>query len=286
MTSKRASPDGSGPGPAEAVLRIRAASLQFGSRPLWADLDLDVAPGELIAVLGPNGAGKTSLLRSILGQLSLTSGSIEFLGQPVRRGHPQIGYIPQQRIADRATPLRARDLVALGHHGNRFGPPLPRRSTRILVDQALAEVGALHLARVPVGRLSGGEQQRVRVGQALVGNPRLLLCDEPLSSLDLHHQRVISELLDVSRRRSPLGVVVITHDINPLLGVVDRVVYLAAGQARVGQVDDVLNSTVLSELYATRVDVLRTHNRVIVLGVPDDHESQLDAGGHHDEVPL
>lgn len=269
--------------PGGPVLSLRQAALAFGHRTLWADLDLDVRAGEFVAVLGPNGSGKTSLLRTVLGQLPLSGGSLTFLDQPVRRGHPLIGYIPQQRIVDRGTPLRSRDLVALGRNGTRFGPPWPSRRTREKVDQALAAVGATHLAKAPIGSLSGGEQQRVRVGQALVGDPRLLLCDEPLSSLDLHHQRVVSDLIDQSRRERHLGVLMITHDVNPVLSMVDRVIYLAAGQARVGEVGDVLTSEVLSELYETRVDVLRTHNRIVVIGVPEDLQGHFDQSDHHHE---
>ena len=271
------------PREAEVVLAMRQATLAFGSRVLWAGLGLDVRVGEFVAVLGPNGSGKTSLLRTVLGAQPLTSGDLSFLGQPVRRGHRSIGYIPQQKLAERGVPLRAQDLVRLGIDGTRWGLPMPNRSARRRVADALAAVGASHLAKAPLGSMSGGEQQRVRVGQALIGAPRLLLCDEPLSSLDLYHQRVVSELLDQSRRNHPLGVVMITHDINPVLDMVDRVVYLAAGQARVGTVDEVLTTEVLSELYQTSVEVLRLNGRVVVVGVPEDVQGQLSQGGHHHE---
>ncbi len=270
----------------EVVLALRQATLAFGPRVLWAGLDLDVRVGEFVAVLGPNGSGKTSLLRAILGAQALTSGTVSFLGEPARRGHRQIGYIPQQKLADRGVPLRAQDLVKLGIDGTRWGPPVPNPRARRRAAEAWAAVGATHLAKAPLGSLSGGEQQRVRVAQALVGNPRLLLCDEPLSSLDLHHQRVVSELLDASRRENSLGVVMITHDINPVLDMVDRVVYLAAGQARIGAVDEVLTSEVLTGLYQTPVEVIRSHGRVIVAGAPEDVQGQLSQGEHHDEAPL
>lgn len=268
------------------VLALRQATLAFGPRQLWAGVDLDVRVGEFVAVLGPNGSGKTSLLRAILGAQPLSGGSIAFLNGPVRRGHRRIGYIPQQKFADRGIRLRAQDLVRLGIDGNRWGPPLPSRVFRRRVAEALAAVGATGLAKAPMGLLSGGEQQRVRVAQALVGRPRLLLCDEPLSSLDLRQQRVVSELIDSSRRDHQLGVVMITHDINPVLEMVDRVVYLAAGQARIGPVDEVLTTDVLSELYQTPVDVFRSHGRVIVAGVPEDVQGHLFQGEHHDEGAL
>lgn len=266
-------------GPAESpVLRIRGGALAYGPRRLWSGLDLDVQSGEFIAVLGANGSGKTSLLRAVLGQQPLTSGSIEFLGRPARRGDRRIGYVPQQKLADDGTPLRARDLVALGIDGHRFGLPLPSRSRRARVDLLLEEVGAESYADAGVSTLSGGEQQRLRIGQALAGEPRLLLCDEPLLSLDLAHQRGVSELIDRQRAARRMGVLFVTHDINPVLSFVDRVLYLAGGGFRIGPPDEVLRSDVLSELYGSPVDVIRTRGRVIVVGTPDaghDH--------HHDD---
>ena len=184
---------------APLILSVRDASLSFGSRTLWSHLNLRVRPGEFVAVLGPNGAGKTSLLRAILGAQPLTAGSIELLGAPVRRGHRLVGYVPQQRLADRGTPLRARDFVGLGLDGHRFGLPLPSRARRQAIDQMMATIDATCFATRRIGDLSGGEQQRLRIGQALIGNPKLLLCDEPLISLDLHQQRAVKGLY----RRQP-----------------------------------------------------------------------------------
>jgi len=268
------------PGPVDAVLEFENGSLGFGGRSLWSDLDLTVRPGEFLAVLGPNGSGKTSLLKTILGQQRLDSGSVRLSGRPIRRGDRSVGYIPQQKLVPPGTPLRGRDLVALGVNGHRFGPPLPRRADRERVDELLESVGATGYANQPVGTLSGGEQQRLRVGQALAGDPVLLLCDEPLLSLDLHHQRAVSELIDQRRRSHGTAVVFVTHDVNPVLDVVDRILYLAGGRFRQGTPAEVLRSDVLSELYGTPVDVIRSHGRVIVVGVPDGH----DHHDHHDEV--
>jgi zinc/manganese transport system ATP-binding protein len=263
------------------IVALRDAGLRFGSRTLWPQLNLQVHPGEFVAVLGPNGAGKTSLLRAILGLQPLTSGSIELLGAPVRRGHRQVGYIPQQRLVDRGVPLRARDFVGLGLDGHRFGLALPSGARRRAVDTMLARIDATSFAARRIGDLSGGEQQRLRIGQALIGNPRLLLCDEPLISLDLNQQRAVSNLINASRRSAGRAVVMITHDINPVLGMVDTVVYLAGGQVRTGTVDGVLTSAVLSELYQTPVDVIRTRGRILVVGLPDTaYEGHEAAPGH------
>jgi len=265
----------------EPVLSVRDAQLTLGARTLWSGLDLDVAPGELIAVLGANGSGKTSLLRAVLGQHPLARGEIRVAGDPVRRGDRRIGYIPQQRGQDPAMRIRGRDLVRLGVDGERWGVGLPSRARRARVDQLLDAVGAAHYAKVPVSLLSGGEQQRLRVGQALAGDPLLMLCDEPLGSLDLRAQRVVSELIDRHRRERGFGVLFVTHDVNPLLGMVDRVLYLAGGRFRIGAPDEVLTSAVLSELYEAQVDVIRTHGRVVIVGAPDTshHLHEHEHGG-------
>jgi zinc/manganese transport system ATP-binding protein len=236
-------------------------------------------------VLGPNGSGKTSLLRTILGQQRLDGGEIAFEGHAVRRGDRRIGYIPQQKLIPAGTPMRARDLVALGVNGHRWGLPLPRRADRAQVDRLIDAVGARRYADTAVGSLSGGEQQRLRVAQALAGDPALLLCDEPLLSLDLQHQRGVSELIDRRRRDHGSAVVFVTHDVNPVLGMVDRVLYLAGGRFRTGTPDEVLRSEVLTDLYGTPVDVIRSRGRIVVVGIPDaeTHDHHQHAREMHPE---
>lgn len=260
---------------APPAVRLRGARLAYGTRTLWDGLDLDVAAGEFLAMLGPNGSGKTSLLRALLGQTSLSSGCIELSGRPVRRGSRTVGYIPQQRALDPTLTLRGRDMVGLGLDGHRWGFALPSRSRRRRVREALEAVGALDYADAPVGRLSGGEQQRLRVAQALIGEPDVLLCDEPLLSLDLAHQRAVSELIDERRRATGTAVMFVTHDINPVLPMVDRVLYLVDGRSRIGTADEVMTSAVLSELYATEVDVIRVRDRLLVVGANDDDHHHL-----------
>jgi zinc/manganese transport system ATP-binding protein len=200
-------------------------------------------------------------------------------GQAPRRGSPRIGYIPQQKAIDEDLPLRARDLVGLGLDGHRLGLGLRgRRARRARVDAAIEAVGAWGYADAPVGRLSGGEQQRLRVAQALVGDPSVLLCDEPLLSLDLANQRTVSELIDRRRRLSGSGVLFVTHEINPVLPMVDRVLYLVDGRFRIGPPDEVMTSGVLSELYRTEVDVLRVRDRLVVVGVEESAHHHVDGG--------
>ncbi|WP_236242304.1 metal ABC transporter ATP-binding protein [Streptomyces sp. CC228A] len=257
--------EGSGP----PAVSLRGAALAYGDRVLWRGLDLDVRPGEFLAVLGPNGSGKTSLLRVLLGRLPLTAGSVAVLGRPPHRAGGLIGYIPQQKALPAHTLLRARDLVRLGLEGHRWGFPLAGKAARRRVNELLDSVGALPYADVPVARLSGGEQQRVRIAQALATDPEILLCDEPLLSLDLQHQRTVTGLVDGRRRDSGTAVVFVTHEINPVLGPADRVLYLAGGGFRIGPPEEVMTSAVLSRLYGTQVDVMQVRGRIVVVGAPD-----------------
>lgn len=264
------------------VLEVHGAALQRGDRELWSGLDLTVEPGEFIAVLGPSGSGKTTLLRSILGLQPLSAGTISVAGEPVRKGNRRIGYIPQQRSLAPDTSMRARDLVALGVQGSRFGFPIPHRGDRAKVDGLLASVGASHFAERRVGLLSGGEQQRLRVGQALADEPSLLLCDEPLSNLDLANQVAVTDIIDRQRRGREAAVLFVTHDINPILGRVDRILYIAGGRFVLGTPEEVLQTRVLTELYGTPVFVLRAGDRLVVVGVPDaepHHDHDHDHGG-------
>lgn len=262
-------------GTAPAV-SLRDASLGYGNRPLWSDLDLDVSSGEFLVVLGPNGSGKTSLLRVLLGLQPLTSGAVEVSGAPVGRGNRAVGYVPQQKAVEDAALLRGRDLVGLGVDGHRWGLGLAgRRERRRQVDDALAAVGATGYGSRPVGTLSGGEQQRLRVAQALVGDPAVLLCDEPLLSLDLAHQREVAELIDARSRAADTAVVFVTHEINPVLHMADRVLYLVDGRFRVGPVSEVMTSETLTALYGSPVDVVRVRDQLIVAGATSEQSHHL-----------
>lgn len=263
---------------AEPVLRLTDAALSYGARPLWSGLNLDVQQGEFLAVLGGNGSGKTSLLRSILGLQRLTAGDLLVEGRRVRGGSRRIGYIPQQRRLDPLVPLRSKDVVRQGIDGHRWGFALPGKVPWRRIDRLLASVGAERFANSPTGLLSGGEQQRVRVAQALASDPALLLCDEPLLSLDLASQHTITQLIDRRRRERGTAVVFVTHEINPILPYADRVLYLAGGRFRIGEVDDVLNSATLTELYGVPIDVVRSGGRIVVAGVPEMHQDT-----HHDD---
>ena len=246
-----------------SLVALRDATLSYGKRTLWSGLDLDLRQGEFVAVLGPNGSGKTSLLRVLLGLQKLSGGSLDM---PAGLG---VGYIPQQRALDPTVTLRGRDLVSLGYDGHRWGFGLRgMRERKQRVDEAINAVGAEAFANRPVGLLSGGEQQRLRVAQALVCDPDVLLCDEPLLSLDLAYQHLVSELINTRRRTAHTAVLFVTHEINPVLPAVDRVLYLVDGRFRIGTPDEVMNSATLSQLYGTDVDVIKVRGRLLVIGTP------------------
>ena len=262
------------------AVRFEHVTLEYGRRRIWTDLELDVAPGSFIAVLGPNGAGKTSLLRAILGLVAPTSGQIEIRGTPPRRGDAGIGYVPQHQHFDAETPLRGRDLVRLGLDGHRWGVGLPNAVSSTRVSAAIASVEAAAYADAPIGRLSGGEQQRLRIAQALVSEPHLLLCDEPLASLDLRHQHGITDLLREWRERTGGTILFVTHDVNPVLQLVDRVLFVVNGRWAAGTTDEVLTSEQLSALYGSHVDVVRVHGRILVVGELTDTGFNLDEPHH------
>lgn len=265
---------------AGSAVSFDRVTLDYGERRIWTELSLDVAPGSFLAILGPNGAGKTSLLKAILGLVTPSGGRISVEGRAPRRGNPAIGYIPQHQAFDRDLPLRGRDLVRMGVDGHRWGIGLPNAAASTAVRRAIASVEAERYADGPIGRLSGGEVQRLRIAQALVGEPRLLLCDEPLASLDLRHQQGITDLIAGWRRTSGGTVLFVTHDVNPILQLVDRVVFVVNGRWAAGTPDEVLTSERMSELYGSHVDVVRVHNRVLVVGESTEAGFNLDEPHH------
>ncbi len=247
------------------VLELDGVGVWLSGREILHDVRFGVRPGELVGMIGSNGAGKTTIFRVALGLLTPTSGRVLVDGGPRRRRNRSMGYVPQKIALDPDMPLRARDLVALGLDGHRFGMPLPSRRRRELVDEMLLAVDAAGFADARVGDLSGGEQQRVMIAHALVGRPKLLLLDEPLANLDLRSEQEVVELLARLARQQDLAVLISAHDLNPLLPVVDRVVYVADGRVASGTTDEVVTPDVLSKLYGHHVDVVRVHDRILVV---------------------
>ncbi len=271
-----------------AAVDVAGASVRLGGRLVLSDVSLSVAEGEFVAVLGPNGAGKSTLMKALLGLAPLESGSISVLGERPVRARAQVGYLPQRRSFDHTARVRGIDLVRLGLDGARWGVPLAlsagarerRRAERRRVDEVIELVGARDYARRAIGELSGGEQQRLLIAQALVRNPKLLILDEPLDSLDLPNQASVAALIRRICTAAGVAVLLVAHDVNPLLGFLDRVVYLAAGNALAGTVDEVITAPNLSRLYGAPIEVLRTTDgRVVVVGTP---EAPHHHGHRHD----
>jgi zinc/manganese transport system ATP-binding protein len=258
-TSKAALPDGSG----GEVLIVDGVSVWLAGRQILTDVSFTIGPGEFVGLIGSNGAGKTTLLRVLLGLQGRTAGSVTLCGHPSGRG--LVGYVPQKIQLDPDMPVRARDLVRLGLDGQRPGIPLPSRRRRERVDEMLEAVDASSFANQRVGNLSGGEQQRIMIAHALISQPRLLLLDEPLANLDIRSaQEIISVLAKITRQQR-VSVLISAHEMNPLLPVMDRVIYLAGGRAASGTTDEVIREDVLSGLYGYHVDVLHVHGRVLVI---------------------
>jgi zinc/manganese transport system ATP-binding protein len=256
------------------VIRARDLAAGYGGVTVWSGADFDVDGGEFVAVLGPNGAGKSTLLRLLLGLLRPQSGSLEVLGEPPRRGNPSIGYVPQARTIDPEIAFRGTDLVRLGLDGHRWGFALPFRSRdaqTARVTEAIAAVGASAYAERRLGQMSGGERQRLLLAQALVGEPELLLLDEPLANLDLRNQSEMAELVGHLAQTRHLSVVLVAHDLNPLSAVVDRVCYVAGGSVAIGAPDEIVTTEVLSRLYGAPVEVLfDSRGRRFVVGIDEE----------------
>jgi zinc/manganese transport system ATP-binding protein len=247
------------------VLSVRGLDVRLGGRQILRDVSFSVREGEFTGLIGANGAGKTTLLKVILGLQPPTDGTVRVVGQTRSRRAGLVGYVPQKIALDPDMPMRARDLVGLGLDGQRLGLPLPSARRRKLVDEMLFAVGAERFADARVGNLSGGEQQRVLIAHALISRPRLLLLDEPLANLDIGSEQDVVGVLGRVAKEQQVAVLISAHDMNPLLPVMDRLVYLAAGRAATGTVAEVVRTDVLSDLYGQHVDVIRVHDRILVV---------------------
>lgn len=256
------------------ALAFHNVSLLAGAQAILNQVDFTIHQSEFIGVLGPNGSGKTTLMRAVLGLAMPSHGTIDVLGHRASRGNPSIGYMPQKQTFPVSAPLSGWDFVATALRGHRLGLPIPRQIDRAEIERVLTLVDARHLSKKVLADLSVGERQRLLLAQALIGDPKLLLLDEPLSGLDPRHQSEVVAL--VQQIQIELGVTVLlsAHDINPLLDALDRVLYLGNGIAAIGTVDEVINPTVLSRLYQSEIEVLDLRGRLFVMsgGRPVEHD--------------
>jgi zinc/manganese transport system ATP-binding protein len=254
------------------VIELDHVTLVVGDRRILVDTSFAIEQGEFIGLLGPNGAGKTTLMRAILGLLPPTAGDVRVFGHAPQRGNPAIGYVPQTRTLLSDSRVRGLDFIASSVRGERWGVPLLRRGDHELIDETLAAVGVRELAERPLSAMSGGERQRIILAQAMLGEPRLLLLDEPLISLDYRYQEAVIELVRRFARDRNITVLFSAHELNQLIGALDRVLYLGNGHAALGTVAEVVTTPVLSRLYASDIDVVRVDGRIFVLSRGRDVE--------------
>jgi zinc/manganese transport system ATP-binding protein len=267
------------------LVRVERATAVLGGRTVWSGVDATVSAGEFVAILGPNGVGKSTLLKAILGLVPLAQGSIRLLGRPPGEANREIGYLPQRRSFDSSLRIRGVDVVRLGLDGDRWGVPLPGRRSRAAqarVRELVDLVGATGYAHRPIGQLSGGEQQRLLIAQALARQPKLLMLDEPLDSLDLPNQAAVAALISTICRSEGVAVMIVAHDVNPILTYLDRVIYLGRGGAVSGTPAECITGETLTRLYGTPVEVLSTSDgRLVVVGQPEAPAHHSDRHAEH-----
>lgn len=275
-----------------AAVRFERAAVKLAGRTIWSDVNLTVDPGEFMAILGPNGVGKSTLVKAALGLVNLSDGSVTVLGRPAGQSGREVGYLPQRRSFDASLRVRGIDVVGLGADGERWGVPLPwggrvlasRRAVRRRVDEVIELVGGTAYAHRPVGQVSGGEQQRLLIAQALVRRPRLLVLDEPLDSLDLPSQTAVAALISRICQQENVAVLLVAHDVNPILSYLDKVAYLAKAGSACGSPAEVITTGTLSALYGTPIDVLKASDgRLVVVGVPEAPARHADRHEHAPE---
>jgi zinc/manganese transport system ATP-binding protein len=271
-----------------AAVRLSGAAVSVGGRTIWSGVDLDVEPGEFVAILGPNGVGKSTMIKVLLGLMPLSAGSVEVLGEAPGERSGDVGYLPQRRSFDPGLRIRGIDIVRLGLDGDRWGLPVPglggrhrRRAIDARVHEVVELVDATDYAHRPIGQLSGGEQQRLLIAQAVARRPKMLFLDEPLDSLDLPNQASVAALVAQICQEERVTVLLVAHDVNPVVGYLDRVVYLGEGGAAIGAPREVVTSETLTRLYRTPIEVLSTSDgRLVVVGQPEPPAHHSDRHVH------
>jgi zinc/manganese transport system ATP-binding protein len=254
------------------VIEAKSLVAGYGKTVIWKDANFSVRESEFIGVLGPNGAGKTTLLRLILGTLAPKSGQLKVFGHKPTRGNKHIGYMPQRHLVDMQLNIEAIEFVRLGLSGTRLGfatPSLANKELELSLE-ALDLVNAKRLANRQLSQLSGGELQRVFLAQALIGKPKLLLLDEPLANLDIRRENELVRLIAEVAKTQKVAVLLIAHNINPLLPATDRLIYTVNGQIEIGTPKDIITSKKLSDLYRAPIEVIHdSRGRLVVVGTEE-----------------
>ncbi|MGH7677345.1 MAG: metal ABC transporter ATP-binding protein [Gemmatimonadaceae bacterium] len=242
-----------------ALVRFEHATLGYGRRVVLSDLSFEIPEGDFLGLVGPNGAGKTTILRAILGTLEPMSGTVTL--KPGLR----FGYVPQRDSVDYGFPLKVMDVVLMGRY-DRIG--LGRRPTaadRERALQALAHVGIASLAEQQLSALSGGQKQRTLIARALVGEPNILVLDEPTNGMDLVSTTQILSLVRDLHERDRLTVLMVSHALNEVANYVDRIALTLEGAFRVGTVNEIVNEQTLTAMYGIPVEVDQVHGHRIVV---------------------
>jgi zinc transport system ATP-binding protein len=241
-----------GAGTTTPVIEIEDLSFSYGGVPVLERVDLSVAEGEFLGLVGPNAGGKSTLLRLILGLLQPQRGRIRVLGRAPRQARRRIGYVPQYPAFPRSFPITVDQVVLMGRIG--AGPGLgPWRGVdRKAALAALRDVEAADLAGRQIDTLSGGQLQRVLLARALVGEPRLLILDEPTANID---QRLEGEIFDLlAELNARLTIVVVSHDVGFISSYVSRVACL--NRTLVCHATDDIDGRVIGELYGEDVRMI------------------------------
>lgn len=246
------------------VIKFKNVKLKLGNRQIYNDLNLDINPGDFIAVLGPNGAGKSTLLKLILGLLKPTLGEISVFNEKVKGGNSSIGYAPQSKQFDPDTPITGAEYVRLGLNGTNWGISFNKKDDDVKISNILSQFDSLNLSTKKIGRISGGEIQRLSLCQALISEPKLLLLDEPLANLDIAHQKDIVEKINQNHKEHNHTILLVVHDVNPLLPYINKVIYIVNGNIKIGTPEEVIKEEVLSELYGTSVKVFDIEGKIFV----------------------
>lgn len=264
-------------------LVIATDHLTFGYDhiPIIKNMTIEIKKGEFIGILGPNGSGKSTFLRTILGMIKPFSGKISVLNTAPSYGNSHIGYMPQMRSHIPLINLTSRTLLHATLDGLSYGIPTLNTAKKNEIQKILELVGSESYADRPFKQLSGGERQRIYLAQALLNQPSILLLDEPLSNLDPKYQQLFMSLLNKIRKNLSITILFTAHDPNPLLNIMDRVLFFANGQTAIGNVDEIITSKTLSTLYGTPIEVVRFKERLFVLS--ETQENILGEVRHHHE---